>query len=113
MTEIDYRNCEHCGGLIHPGLNDADWLHSDGIQVGLHTCAVAPYGFHAHPVGTPCPDHPANPCNGALGRTVRPPEPPAAHAHAIAVSVAEQEHQAAMRHRSRELAVQRGHLRRN
>jgi hypothetical protein len=65
--------CKHCGGLIHrvgaPG--NRFWVHSDGDQVRKHTCPVNPYGFHAEPVGTPCGDHPANPCNGARGLEVR------------------------------------------
>lgn len=63
--------CEHCDGSIHesPKAGGA-WVHSDGVQVGLHTCPVDPFGFHAEPVGTLCGDRPANPCNGARGAEV-------------------------------------------
>ena len=65
--------CKHCRGHIRRGGRDrtGDWVHSDGDQMGCHTCPVAPYGFHAEPVGTDCGDHPANPCNGARGLEVR------------------------------------------
>lgn len=62
--------CKHCNGPIHtsPKAGGA-WVHSDGDHHRLHTCPVDPYGFHAEPVGTPCSDHPANPCNGSRGLT--------------------------------------------
>jgi hypothetical protein len=65
-------SCKHCGGPIHRSdkTTTRDWVHSDGAHARLHTCPVNPYGFHAEPVGTPCDDNPANPCNGARGREV-------------------------------------------
>ncbi len=63
--------CKHCDGAIHQSPKaGGDWVHSDGDHAGLHTCPVDPYGFHAEPVGAPCGDHPANPCNGARGMEV-------------------------------------------
>ena len=65
--------CKHCNGLIDLSekTTSPTWIHSDGPHVRLHTCPVDPYGFHAEPVGTPCGDNPANPCNGARGIKVR------------------------------------------
>lgn len=58
--------CKHCGLTLRQD-SYGNWLHAEGDQQGKHTCAVEPYGFHAEPVGTPCGNHPANPCNGAQG----------------------------------------------
>lgn len=64
-------DCKHCEGPIRRSAKaGGDWVHSDGVQQGRHICPVDPYGFHAEPVGTPCGDHPANPCNGARGLEV-------------------------------------------
>lgn len=58
--------CKHCGEQIED--RGSGYIHVTGLhQVGMHTCAVSPYGFHAEPAGTPCGDHSANPCNGARG----------------------------------------------
>lgn len=58
--------CKHCGeGIADDG---SGYVHVTGQhQLGMHRCALDPYGFHAEPVGTPCGDHPANPCNGSRG----------------------------------------------
>jgi hypothetical protein len=56
--------CKHCGlALSLDGYGN--WRHTEGDQRGKFTCALDLYGFHAEPVGTPCGDHPANPCNGS------------------------------------------------
>lgn len=63
--------CKHCDLKIEKRPDKSrDWMHAEGLQQGKHTCAVSPYGFHAEPVGAPCSDHPANPCNGARGFVV-------------------------------------------
>lgn len=68
--------CKHCDGPIQQSPTAGNsWVHSDGWQRRLHNCPVDPYGFHAEPVGTPCSDHPANPCNGARGITVQSSHP--------------------------------------
>lgn len=65
--------CKHCDLRIERRpAKSRSWLHAEGLQQGMHTCAVSPYGFHAEPVGTPCGDHPANACNGARGFVVKP-----------------------------------------
>jgi hypothetical protein len=64
-------DCKHCGLRI-----DADKAgnlrHMEGDQRGKYTCGIEPYGFHAEPLGTPCGDHPANPCNGSRGIAPNP-----------------------------------------
>lgn len=65
---MQVETCKHCELRIEKRLEKSlDWLHAEGVQAGKYTCAIDPYGFHAEPVGEPCGDHPANPCNGALG----------------------------------------------
>lgn len=64
--------CKHCGLGIEVTNKSPSWVHAEGEQQRKHTCAVEPYGFHAEPVGEPCGDHPANPCNGARGIEPRP-----------------------------------------
>lgn len=61
--------CKHCPEFIAITPQSADYVHVSGVQAGKHTCAVDPYGFHAEPLGSPCSNHPANPCNGARGLT--------------------------------------------
>ena len=64
--------CKHCSlDIARDPRRSNDYSHLEGDQQGKHTCAVEPYGFHAEPVGAPCGDHPANPCNGARGWEVR------------------------------------------
>lgn len=58
--------CKHCGLGIE-GEGPYRMHHTEGYQQGKARCALEPYGFLAEPVGTPCGDHPANPCNGARG----------------------------------------------
>lgn len=68
--QIEGAKCKHCGLLIEKRPEKSlDWLHAEGDQQGMHTCALNPYGFHAEPVGAPCSDHPANPCNGSRALT--------------------------------------------
>lgn len=59
--------CKHCSDRIALTTRSKSHLHIEGHQAGKHMCAVEPYGFHAEPVGTPCSDFPANPCNGGRG----------------------------------------------
>lgn len=59
--------CKHCDDRIAILAFSRDYVHIEGHQAGMHTCAVSPYGFHAEPVGSPCSDNPANPCNGSRG----------------------------------------------
>lgn len=44
--------CKHCG----LGITDSAgrWVHSEGLQQRLRTCAIEPYGYEAAPVGEPC-----------------------------------------------------------
>ncbi len=58
--------CKHCGEPLtrQPVGNH---VHAAGDQAGKGRCALEPYGFMAEPIGTPCSDHPANPCNGSRG----------------------------------------------
>lgn len=73
MTTRDQRRgaepepCKHCDDRIAIMAFSRDYVHIEGLQAGKHTCAVSPYGFHAEPVGAPCSDNPANPCNGSRG----------------------------------------------
>jgi hypothetical protein len=64
--------CKHCPDRIALTPVSSSYVHIEGDQAGKHTCAVNPYGFHAEPVGAPCGDHPANPCNGSRGIEPRP-----------------------------------------
>jgi hypothetical protein len=57
--------CKHCELRIQQRPGSPDWVHAEGDQCCKHTCALDPYGYHAEPVGAPCGNHPANPCNGA------------------------------------------------
>ena len=60
--------CKHCKLKISSRSHDRiDWIHVQGDQMGKHTCALEPYGFHAEPEGAPCSDFSANPCNGSRG----------------------------------------------
>ncbi len=63
--------CKHCHLTIEKTEKSSSWKHAQGVQQGKFTCGVDPYGFHAEPVGSPCSDHPANPCNGSRGLTPR------------------------------------------
>ncbi|OCB45574.1 hypothetical protein A5721_16370 [Mycobacterium vulneris] len=66
MRELIAAECKHCGEVIED--HGSGFVHATGeYQVGKHTCGIDPYGFHAEPVGTPCGDNPANPCNGSRG----------------------------------------------
>ena len=55
--------CKHCH--LQLVLRGTDYVHAEGPQTGMGTCAKEPYGYHAEPIGQPCSAHPANPCNGA------------------------------------------------
>lgn len=72
LAQMDLESvCKHCELRIEiRRARSKSWVHAEGLQAGRHTCAVKPYGFHAEPVGTPCSDFPANPCNGARGFVV-------------------------------------------
>lgn len=76
VTDHQYdtpKQCKHCDDRIALDSPNTDHhVHIEGDQKGKVTCAVEPYGFHAEPVGAPCGDHPANPCNGSQGLTPRP-----------------------------------------
>ncbi len=58
--------CKHCGEPVTRQAN-GNHAHAAGLQAGKGRCARSPYGFMAEPIGTPCSDHPANPCNGSRG----------------------------------------------
>lgn len=58
--------CKHCGLTLNQD-DYGNWRHAEGVQRGKGRCGIEPYGFLAEPVGTPCSDHPANPCNGSRG----------------------------------------------
>lgn len=70
-AHLDLKVCKHCPEFIAITPQSADYVHVSGVQAGKHTCAVDPYGFHAEPLGSPCSNNPANPCNGARGLTPR------------------------------------------
>jgi hypothetical protein len=54
--------CTHCrrviAGLFRESPEVGSWLHIDGGQAGLMRCHTKdsgkPYGYDAHPEGTPC-----------------------------------------------------------
>lgn len=50
--------CKHCGRTIGAARKCTDWIHTDGIQQGLHRCHTddtgKPYGRDAAPVDQPC-----------------------------------------------------------
>ena len=61
-------SCKHCGEDIQICGNSGSYVHITGpYQVGMHTCALSPYGFYAEPVGVPCSTFAANPRNGSRG----------------------------------------------
>jgi hypothetical protein len=66
-TITEPQPCKHCDDRIALTPMSGSFLHVEGDQMGKHTCAVDPYGFHAEPIGAPCSDFPANPCNGSRG----------------------------------------------
>ena len=63
--------CKHCNEPLKR-LDNGQHLHAAGLQAGMGRCALKPYGFMAEPIGTPCGDHPANPCNGSRGIEPQP-----------------------------------------
>ena len=63
--------CKHCGEPLTRQAN-GNHTHAAGLQAGKGRCALSPYGFMAEPIGTPCGDHPANPCNGSRGIEPKP-----------------------------------------
>ena len=63
--------CKHCGEPLTRQAN-GNHTHAAGLQAGKGRCALSPYGFMAEPIGTPCSDHPANPCNGSRGIEPKP-----------------------------------------
>lgn len=49
--------CEHCRLQVTP---DPGGTHLEGSNAGLQSCgaeSMLPYGYRAHPEGTPCPIH--------------------------------------------------------
>lgn len=71
-SQRDVQSCKHCNDQIAMTPQSSSFVHIEGWQQGKHTCAVKPYGFHAEPIGAPCSDFPANPCNGSRGIEVQP-----------------------------------------
>ena len=73
-AENDATTCKHCdrplGGVS--GEGSRYYVHTEGSQRGLRTCAITPYGFNAEPVGAEC----ERICNGSRGIEPTTPIPP-------------------------------------
>jgi hypothetical protein len=64
-AEKDAPMCKHCGLALGgvSGEGSRYYVHTEGPQRGLMTCAIDPYGFNAEPIGSEC----ERICNGSRG----------------------------------------------
>lgn len=54
MRQSQITECKHCHLSIEPVCESEQWIHIEGPQKMLHTCAVYPYGYEAGPIGEQC-----------------------------------------------------------